>query len=232
MFSYCVSDGAYTATAAVTLTVAPIGDPPAIDSIDAQVVDELVTLSFLVTATDPDPGDTLTFAIEPGAPAGAAIDPATGEFAWTPDEAQGPGVYTVTVVVTDSGVPPLGDSVPFTVTVHEVNLPPAAEGDAYTVDHGTPLTVTAPGVLANDLDPDLPAQVLTVTLQAGPFYGDLVLAPDGGFVYTPVLSVHGVDTFTYTLSDGELSAGGVVTLTVSAADRHTIYLPLVIRNGG
>ena len=138
----------------------------------------------------------------------------------------------MTVVVTDSGTPPLNDTALFTVTVDKVNRPPFAAGDAYSVAHDTPLTVTAPGVLGNDLDPDLPAQTLTVTLQAGPFHGELVLAADGGFVYTPALSFHGVDTFTYTLSDGELSAVGVVTLAVSAGERHTIYLPLVVRGGG
>ena len=29
------------------------------------------------------------------------IDPARGAFTWTPTEAQGPGIYTVTVTVTD-----------------------------------------------------------------------------------------------------------------------------------
>ena len=53
-------------------------------------------------------GDTLTYSLI-GAPAGATIDPATGEFSWTPSEAQGPGVYTFTVSVTDDGTPVLSD---------------------------------------------------------------------------------------------------------------------------
>jgi len=32
---------------------------------------------------------------------------ASGVITWTPSEAQGPGVYSITTIVTDSGVPPL-----------------------------------------------------------------------------------------------------------------------------
>ena len=54
-------------------------------------------------------------------PAGAAIDPVSGVFTWTPTEAQGPGVYTFDVVVTDNGTPAASDSETITVTVGEVN---------------------------------------------------------------------------------------------------------------
>ena len=55
-----------------------------------------------------------------GAPAGASIDASTGLFTWTPTEAQGPGAYTFTVRVTDTGTPPLSDERQVTVTVNEV----------------------------------------------------------------------------------------------------------------
>ncbi|MEK7862813.1 MAG: CHRD domain-containing protein, partial [Chloroflexota bacterium] len=69
------------------------------------------------SATDPDvPANTLTFSLAPGAPAGAAIDPATGLFTWTPPPAQGPADYEITIEVGDGA---LGDSETFTVTVNE-----------------------------------------------------------------------------------------------------------------
>ena len=52
------------------------------------------------------PANTLSFSLDAGAPAGATITPA-GAFSWTPTEAQGPGVYSITVRVTDNGTPPL-----------------------------------------------------------------------------------------------------------------------------
>ena len=78
-------------------------------AIGDKTVDEGALLSFTATATDADlPANTLTFSLDAGAPAGASIDPATGLFTWTPSEAQGPGVYPVTVRVTDNGTPPPG----------------------------------------------------------------------------------------------------------------------------
>lgn len=52
--------------------------------------------TFTAVATDSDPGDILTYSLV-GAPAGAAIDPSTGVFTWTPSEAQGLGDYSFTV---------------------------------------------------------------------------------------------------------------------------------------
>ena len=48
-------------------------------------------LTFTAVASDPDSGQTLAFSLDAGAPAGAAINSASGIFNWTPSEAQGPG---------------------------------------------------------------------------------------------------------------------------------------------
>jgi uncharacterized membrane protein len=74
--------------------------PPVIDVSSAPATGLVGSnISFTATATDPDAGDTLAFSLDPGAPAGAAIDPATGDFSWTPAAA---GQFTFTVRVTDS----------------------------------------------------------------------------------------------------------------------------------
>ena len=70
------------------------------------------------------PANTLTFSLDAGAPAGASINPVTGVFTWTPTEAQGPGVYPITVRVTDNGQPPKSATRTFTVTVNDVNNAP------------------------------------------------------------------------------------------------------------
>ena len=73
--------------------------PPVLAPIGNKSVDEQTLLQFTVTARDPDlPANTLTLAAD-GLPAGATFDPATGMFAWTPTEAQGPGSYDVTFTV-------------------------------------------------------------------------------------------------------------------------------------
>ena len=77
---------------------------------------------FVATATDADlPVQPLTFALAGTIPAGAAIDPASGAFTWTPDEAQGPGAYAFTVEVSDGLAT---SSAAIEITVSEANLAP------------------------------------------------------------------------------------------------------------
>ena len=108
-----------------TVAVAELNTAPELATIPAQTIGELAMLSFTASATHADiPGDQISFSLDAGAPPGAAIDPETGVFTWTPTEAQGPGVYSVTVRTTDDGSPPLNDSQVVTITVGEINTPP------------------------------------------------------------------------------------------------------------
>jgi hypothetical protein len=64
------------------------------------------TLAFTATATDSDlPAQTLTFSLDPTPPASASISGA-GAFSFTP---AGVGASTITIRVTDNGVPPKSD---------------------------------------------------------------------------------------------------------------------------
>jgi len=93
------------------------------------------------------------------------------------------------------------------------NQPPTAVDDQYQTAAATALTVDAPGVLANDTDPESAA--LTATVVASPANGTLTLLPDGSFVYTPNPGFVGDDTFTYQADDGtDTSAPATVTITV------------------
>lgn len=74
---------------------------PIIDPIPDQsaIVGEL--LAFTVTASNADlPATGLVFSLQ-NAPAGAVIDPATGDFTWTPSESQGDQDFTLKVCVSD-----------------------------------------------------------------------------------------------------------------------------------
>ena len=126
-FTVVVSDGEATGTEEITVTVAEVNEAPVLDEIGTQEVDELSELTFTATATDADlAAQTLVFSLV-DAPAGAAIDGATGEFSWTPGEAQD-GQHTFTVVVSDGE---LTDEEEITVTVAEVENDPI---DLGTVD--------------------------------------------------------------------------------------------------
>jgi hypothetical protein len=118
--------------------------PPAPNPITDRNINELQPLSFQVAGYDLDvPIQNLTYSLDPGAPAGASIDPTNGWFSWTPTAEQGPSTNLITIRVTDDGLPPLSDARTFTVVVNEVNQVPVLPVIArQTVNELTLLTVT------------------------------------------------------------------------------------------
>jgi RHS repeat-associated protein len=93
------------------------------------------------------------------------------------------------------------------------NHPPIAAGDSYQVDAGTTLNVTAPGVLANDSDPDAGDRI-QARLGTGVSAGNLLLRSDGSFTYTPAADFAGTDSFTYFVVDGAGLSSAPVTVTI------------------
>jgi hypothetical protein len=195
---------------------------PVLAFIGNQIVDEGATLTFTASASDPDlPAQTLSFSLADGAtgsvPGGATITPG-GVFSWTPTEAQGPGVYTFDVVVTDDGNPAMSGTEQVTITVDEVNQLPVAVDDTAVTPVNTTLTVPAPGVLANDTDLD--GHTLTVATSDGTSTqdGTVIVNSDGSFTYTPpTQTFSGTDTFTYVANDG-FGDSNVATVTISVGD--------------
>ena len=99
---------------------------PVLSPIATQSIIEGQTLTFSALATDNDlPIQTLTYSVDPGAPAGATINPANGLFTWTPTEAQGPSTNALTIRVTDNGTPSLFATQVVSILVLETNSPPA-----------------------------------------------------------------------------------------------------------
>jgi hypothetical protein len=79
-------------------------------------------------------------------------------------------------------------------------------------------------VLANDSDPEGNLFFITEFTQGA---NGTVTMPFGGFAvfYTPHPGFRGVDTFTYTVSDGILTSTARVTVNVGGPMR--IFLPLI-----
>jgi VCBS repeat-containing protein len=97
------------------------------------------------------------------------------------------------------------------------NQAPIASDDGFTTDEDAPLAIAAPGVLANDADPD--GDALLAALVHGPSHGTVELAADGSFVYVPGEQFFGLDSFTYQVSDGNLASSPVtVTIDVSSVN--------------
>ncbi|HUR22406.1 MAG TPA: Ig-like domain-containing protein, partial [Acidimicrobiales bacterium] len=91
----------------------------------------------------------------------------------------------------------------------------AAAPDSYSTPYVTPLGLSAPGVLANDVDTG-DGDPLSAGQASDPAHGDVALNADGSFTYTPEVGFSGIDTFTYTASDGmDYSAPATVSVTVA-----------------
>ena len=93
---------------------------------------------------------------------------------------------------------------------------PFGNPDSYSVTDGQTLTVPAPGLLANDSDPeDLPLFAVSPTT---PQHGTLTLQANGGFTYIPTRGYAGPDNFSYYASNGtEASPAITVSITVLPA---------------
>lgn len=96
-------------------------------------------------------------------------------------------------------------STPATVTIHvwPVNDPPFANADEYEWNPEQGLAPSADtGVLANDGDHD-GDPIWVASLVKDVTYGTLELEEDGSFTYEPQPGFEGVDSFSYTVTDGE-----------------------------
>ena len=97
----------------------PINTAPQISPVSNQTVDEGIPLMVTLTGSDADvPAQTLSYGLVSGPP-GMTVTPG-GVVSWTPNETQGGATVTVTVQVTDSGVPSMSAIRLFQVAVRDV----------------------------------------------------------------------------------------------------------------
>ncbi|MFB6232110.1 MAG: Ig-like domain-containing protein, partial [Salinibacter sp.] len=92
------------------------------------------------------------------------------------------------------------DTASVTITVEPRNDPPVASADSFRTNRNQTLSVSAPGVLDNDSDPD--GDSLRASLVSGGTSGTVTLEGDGSFEYTPDQDFAGADAFTYEAADG------------------------------
>jgi hypothetical protein len=179
------------ATNSFVVLVNEINSAPQIGLPANQAINELALWTGNATAIDTDsPPNTLTFELVSG-PSGLAVSPA-GVITWTPTEAQGPGIYPVTVRVFDNGSPSLSGTNSFTLTVNEVNSAPSLSLPAdQTIPELALWTASATAV-----DTDSPPNAVTFELVSGP--AGLTVSPAGVISWTPSES-QGPSTNTVTI---------------------------------
>ena len=214
-FTYKANDGRVDSNVAtVTVTVSPTNDAPdALDDSCSTDEDTGCIGNVLVNDSDPD-GDSLSAAVVDGPSHGSLTLSSDGSFTFTPD-ANYNGSDSFTYKANDGQA----DSNVATVSlsVISVNDAPVASDDSYSTDEDTPLTISEPGVLANDSDVE--GDSLASGTIAGPSHGSLSLVADGSFVYTPDSGFSGADSFTYQANDGQLNSNvATVRVTVNAVN--------------
>ncbi len=105
-----------------------------------------------------------------------------------------------------------------------LNALPIANDDIASTDEDAVLMVSAAnGLLLNDSDPDNDSLTVITSPITEPTNGLLILSADGSFSYTPNANYAGVDSFIYTISDGNGgSAQATVSITVIAVNDFPI----------
>ncbi|MBN1487079.1 MAG: putative Ig domain-containing protein, partial [Anaerolineae bacterium] len=176
------------------------------------------TVHFTATATDADiPANPLTFTLGAGAPTGASLDPATGEFTWTPVDT---GSYPLTIRVNDGE---LEDHGTFTITVNN-HAPTANAGVDQTVETGD--TVTLDGSGSSDPDGDALTYEWTQTGGTAVTLSDIrAIQP------TFTASETGILTFTLTVTDSwglAATMPDMVQITVTETV-YKVFLPLIMK---
>jgi len=144
-FTFSASDGLLSsAVTTVAINVTAVADSPAISPGGPTPATAGTVATFTVTATDPDnSGAAIQFALEPGAPGGAAIDPNTGVVTWqtaTTDTGQ----FNMVVRATKVGAEQLTSTRSFgvIVTAPASNVPNTAPNNTTTPDFGGPIVNT------------------------------------------------------------------------------------------
>ncbi|HKQ99742.1 MAG TPA: Ig-like domain-containing protein [Pyrinomonadaceae bacterium] len=202
-FTFKANDGtADSELATVTITVLPVNDAP---SANSQSVTTSEDTGKAVTLSGSDiENDALSYVIVSG-PSRGSLSGTGANRVYTP----GPnynGTDSFTFKVNDG----LDDSGVATVmiTITPVNDAPTAAADSAVTIKNTSVSIA---VLANDHDVD--GDSMTVTGVTQGTQGGTVLINGGaaGVTYKPRLNFTGVESFTYTVSDGK---GGTATATV------------------
>ncbi len=234
IFTYTMNDdkaGSVASTATVTITVTPVNDAPvAVDRTVSATEDTVLTVqaATITNGLSKGPSEdaqvlTITNAVNQ-TPGSGTVSLVNGNIEFNP-ALNFNGQVLVLYTVTDNGVnnttpAPLSATATLTINVAAVNDPPIATADpAATTAENQAVTVAISTLLANDL-PGPANESQTVSFV--PLVGTIATAKGGSvtqvgtnLIYTPATSFNGPDSFTYQITDGELTANGSLTVNVS-----------------
>lgn len=222
VFNYSITDGLLSATGKVTITVVNTNDPPVAndDAVgtneDTDLVGNVLNDNGNGADSDSDGGTLLVSLLTPTSNGSVALG-AGGAFIYTPN-ANFNGLDTFTYQLGDSqgGV----DNATVTITVQPVNDAPTANDDNLVGNFNTPISGSLFADTGNGVDSDIDGDTLSLapTPVTPPQNGTVELVADGTFTYTPADGFTGADSFTYSISDGNLSSNATANITILSAE--------------
>jgi hypothetical protein len=210
-----LTDGEFTVTQNLSITVSHINRPATLEDIPAQSVDENQPITITVVSNDPDSEDQGKLQLTASnLPQGATFNTANGEVTWTPTYDQSGSYADITVSVKDPAG--LGIDKTFAITVNNVNRPPELNPvGQQTVAENASLSVTFQGT-DPDKEDEGKLQYSGESLPQG-----AVLDPASGTLnWTPGFTQAGSYQVTIKITDsGGLSAELKVPVEVSDINR-------------
>ena len=202
-FIVAVTDGEFTATTTVNVTITSVNDLPTITGTPATSVKVGHLYSFAPTTADADANPSLSCAIT-NKPAWASFNSTTGALTGTPTADDVGTNSNIIINVTDGT-----DTVSltsFNISVIAINSAPVASNASVSVDEDTSLSIT-PSVQ------DAEGDTLSYSITQPPTNGQL--SQSGSiWLYQPDSDYSGDDSFSFTASDGEL-ASQTATVSIS-----------------
>ena len=191
-------------TAGLTVT-SPNTAPTAAPQTVTTAEDTAATI--VLTGTDPDAADVLTFTVV-SQPAHGVLSGTAPNLTYTP-AANFNGADSFTFKINDGSVD--SNTATVSIAVTPVNDSPVADATSVTTAEDTPVVVTLSGT---DVDGD----PLTFAIVTQPTHGTLSGA-GASRTYSPAANFNGSDSFTFSVNDGlATSAPATVSLTVTAVN--------------
>ncbi len=213
-----VTDGTNPVSVPVTINLTNVNEGPSIGAQTFSISEQAAIGATVgtVVGSDPDAGDTLTYAITGGniggafaiSPAGVITIAAALDFNTTP-------VYSLTVSLTDAGL--LSASNTVTINVTNVNSAPTIAPQTFSIPENSANGATVGTVVASDIDA---GDVLTFAITGGNASGAFAISPAGVITVasSSILDLELTPSFalTVTVTDNGIPVGSSsATITIN-----------------
>jgi hypothetical protein len=216
-----LSDGQLKDTKTTKIDVIHVNRPPTIEPVDAKTTDENKLLEFKIVGKDPDKEDLGKFTLSASdIPEGAAFNPSTGIFQWTPGYDQS-GDYTVTFINQDEGGLKVSKEV--TIKINHINRSPVLNPlEAQIVNENSLFTFIIPEAIDPDVEDKEKLTYGAEKLPAGAEFNPSTRS----LTWTPGFEQSGTFEIQISCSDGEFSVSQPLVVTVNHVNRAPEISPV------